>query len=187
MRTRLLWALAGMVVLLGAIVLGPFASASATGDPGAEMMAGHGPGVRYAPTPTGGTAPGHGAGHRGQSPYAGTFDPASPIRALTLEELDQVRAGAGMGLARAAELNGLPGPRHVLDLGADLQLTPEQRAELQALYDQMLATARETGRQYLATQEAFEADLRAARVSVDALPERVAEVNRLRGSYKPST
>ena len=38
-----------------------------------------------------------------------------------------------MGLALAAELNGYPGPRHVLDLADQLGLTPEQQVEAQRL------------------------------------------------------
>jgi hypothetical protein len=38
------------------------------------------------------------------------------IRGLTEEEISALQQGLGMGRARAAELNGYPGPRHVLDL-----------------------------------------------------------------------
>ena len=37
----------------------------------------------------------------------------------------------------AAELNGYPGPAHVLELAEKLGLTPEQRAKAQALKDSM--------------------------------------------------
>ena len=42
-----------------------------------------------------------------------------------------------MGLAKAAELHHSPGPRYVLDLAAQLQLSAGQRAELQQIYDRM--------------------------------------------------
>lgn len=49
--------------------------------------------------------------HHGQhSPYAGL--PAREIKALSPEEIADLAAGRGMGLALAAELNGYPGPRH---------------------------------------------------------------------------
>ena len=50
-----------------------------------------------------------------------------------------------MGMAKVAELNGYPGPRHVLDLAAQLKLTPEQRQEVQAIYDPMTAAAKPRG------------------------------------------
>jgi len=50
-----------------------------------------------------------------------------------------------MGVARAAELNGYPGPRHVLDAARDgrLHLSPAQGQAVQRLFDD---TAREAQR-----------------------------------------
>lgn len=59
------------------------------------------------------------------------------IKALSAEEVQSLLAGKGMGLARAAELNGYAGPAHVLELGAALALTPEQQAQTQALFSAM--------------------------------------------------
>lgn len=42
------------------------------------------------------------------------------LQALTPEEVEQYRAGAGMGYAKAAELNHFPGPMHVLELAGPL-------------------------------------------------------------------
>ena len=44
-----------------------------------------------------------------------------------------------MGLALAAELNGYPGPLHVLDLAQELQLTAEQRRKTRVLFEAMRA------------------------------------------------
>src|SRR4051812_36526408 len=48
-------------------------------------------------------------------PYAGLEQ--RPIKALSQQQADDLRTGRGMGLALAAELNGYPGPSHVLELG----------------------------------------------------------------------
>src|SRR5579883_151022 len=72
-----------------------------------------------------------------QSPYAGLE--ARPVKALSDEQIADLKAGRGMGLALAAELNGYPGPRHLLDLADQLSLTPAQRAEVQRLFDAMAA------------------------------------------------
>jgi hypothetical protein len=45
-------------------------------------------------------------------PYAG--QQARSIKALSDEEIAALRKGEGMGMAKAAELNGYPGPVHVL-------------------------------------------------------------------------
>jgi Spy/CpxP family protein refolding chaperone len=69
------------------------------------------------------------------SPYAGQEKHA--IKSLSEEDIQALRSGQGMGLARAGELNHYPGPRHVLDLAAQLQLSETQRAETQKIYDRM--------------------------------------------------
>src|SRR6266478_9941548 len=59
-------------------------------------------------------------------PYAGLQ--ARPIKALSAEQIADLKAGRGMSLALAAELNGYPAPRHVLELAEPLQLSAAQRA-----------------------------------------------------------
>ena len=62
---------------------------------------------------------------------------AAEIRGLTEKEISELREGRGMGLARAAELNGYPGPRHVLDAAREgrLHLSPGQLQAVQRLFD----------------------------------------------------
>jgi hypothetical protein len=57
-----------------------------------------------------------------QSPYAGMQ--TRSIKALSTQQIDDLRTGRGMGLALAAELNGYPGPAHVLELSERLALSP---------------------------------------------------------------
>jgi Spy/CpxP family protein refolding chaperone len=71
----------------------------------------------------------------GHSPYVGQEKRA--IKTLSEEEMRALLSGQGMGLAKAAELNHYPGPRHVLDLSAELQLSEAQRVETQKIYDRM--------------------------------------------------
>ncbi|MDE2227773.1 MAG: Spy/CpxP family protein refolding chaperone [Alphaproteobacteria bacterium] len=74
------------------------------------------------------------------SPYAG--QQTRPIKALSQAETGDLLAGRGMGLAKAGELNGYPGPAHVLDMAAALQLSPPQVAAVTAIRDRMSAAAR---------------------------------------------
>jgi hypothetical protein len=84
-------------------------------------------------------------------PYEGMQ--ARPIKALSAEQIADLKAGRGMTLALAAELNGYPGPRHVLELGHQLGLTDQQRAEVQRLFDTMTAEVVPIGEK-LISQEA---------------------------------
>jgi hypothetical protein len=79
------------------------------------------------------------AQHAPASPYAGWEH--RPVKALSKEQIADLRAGRGMGLALPAELNGYPGPVHVLELGGQLRLTTEQRIRVQELHAAMKAEA----------------------------------------------
>jgi parvulin-like peptidyl-prolyl isomerase len=70
-----------------------------------------------------------------QSPYSGMQ--TRPIKALSDQQVADLKAGRGMGLALAAELNGYPGPAHLLELADKLELTAEQRARAQELFESM--------------------------------------------------
>lgn len=77
------------------------------------------------------------------SPYAG--QEARDIKALSPDDVDAYLSGKGMGLAKAAELNGYAGPAHVLQLAEPLGLTLEQRARTEALFASMESRARSLG------------------------------------------
>jgi Spy/CpxP family protein refolding chaperone len=166
--TRARAVMVALVVGIGS--LGPFWTA------GAADAQGHG---EHHPMPSAPRADGS-----PPSPYAAPWLAGAEIRALSPAEVAQIIAGEGAGLARAAELNGLPGPRHVLDLAAELALTASQAAEIQAIFDAMRAEALAAGQLYLTAQQALENDFRANRVSRAALPARVAAVGRLRADLE---
>ena len=64
-----------------------------------------------------------GAGAAQHRPYAGMQE--RPVKALSADEIADLRAGRGMGFALAAELNGYPGPVHVLEHADALGLSPD--------------------------------------------------------------
>jgi Spy/CpxP family protein refolding chaperone len=102
----------------------------------------------------------------GQS-YAGLQ--TREIKALSREEMADLTAGRGMGLALAAELNGYPGPRHVLDLADQLGLSDEQRTYIQQLFDSMKSEAMPIGQKLIATER----DLNRAFVERTITPEQL--------------
>src|SRR5690242_15684118 len=85
-----------------------------------------------------------------QTPYAGMQ--ARSIKALSDQQIADLGAGRGMGLALAAELNGYPGPSHVLELADKLELSPDQRAGVQRLFDAMKAEAMPLGAKLIAQE-----------------------------------
>jgi Spy/CpxP family protein refolding chaperone len=83
-------------------------------------------------------------------PYAG-FE-GRLIKALSEQQIADLRAGRGMGLALAAELNGYPGPLHVLELADALDLSGQQRARMQELFAAMKAEAIPLGERLIAQE-----------------------------------
>jgi len=70
-------------------------------------------------------------------PYAGVQ--TRQIKALSDQQIADLKAGRGMGLALAAELNGYPGPSHLLELADQLALTEDQRATVKGMFEAMKA------------------------------------------------
>jgi Spy/CpxP family protein refolding chaperone len=85
-----------------------------------------------------------------QQPYAGLE--ARSIKALSDQQIADLKAGRGMGLALAAELNGHPGPMHVLELADSLGLSDQQRAKMQELLTAMKAEAVPLGDRLIAQE-----------------------------------
>jgi hypothetical protein len=99
------------------------------------------------------------------SPYVDRIDDA--IAGLTPEQVDDLRNARGMGYALAAELNGYPGPRHVLDLADDLGLDAAQRTAMQALFDDMSAQATAAGEAVIAAHADLDALFAAGNATVE--------------------
>src|SRR5438270_13682753 len=75
------------------------------------------------------------AAERSANPYAG--QQARSIKALSDDEVAALRNGDGMGMAKAAELNGYPGQRHVLAIAGELRLNDAQVGQVSGILDRM--------------------------------------------------
>ncbi len=116
------------------------------------------------------------------SPYAD--ERQRTIEALPPEEEEALTAGHGMGLAMAAELNGYPGPRHVLDLGEALELTRAQRDGAAALFAEVRREAAALGRAIVADERALEALFASGAAELDAVEGLVAGIAARRGALR---
>jgi hypothetical protein len=61
-----------------------------------------------------------------------------------------------MGMAKVAELNGYPGPVHVLTLANELGLTESQRQQVQAIFDRMSAAAKPLGAKWVEREQVLD-------------------------------
>jgi hypothetical protein len=100
-------------------------------------------------------------------PYAGFEE--RPIKALSDQQIADLKAGRGMGLALAAELNGYPGPLHVLDLAEPLALSQAQREKMRALFETMKAETIPLGEKLIAQEADLERQFAGKAVTGESL------------------
>jgi hypothetical protein len=108
------------------------------------------------------------------------------IKGLTDAEIGELKDGTGMGLARAAELNGYPGPRHVLDAitAGQLHMTSEQNRRVEQIFEDMGKRARSVGEQIIAEEAALDMAFRAGTIDETDLSSRVSRIAALRGELR---
>ena len=116
------------------------------------------------------------------TPYAG--QQTRGIKALSDEDLAALRKGEGMGMAKAAELNGYPGPAHVLQLAAQLGLTEAQRRDVQAIFDRMSAAAKPLGAELIERERALDQLFAKGDISPDRLAAATAAIGELQGRLR---
>ena len=126
------------------------------------------------------------------APVAGAAEPASPyvgeqareIKALQPTEIEGLLAGKGLGYAKAAELNGFPGPAHVLELASELGLSEAQAVATRALHSRMQEQAKALGARVVAAEAALERDFRDGTVTEAGLTSSVAQVGQLQAELR---
>ena len=116
------------------------------------------------------------------SPYAG--EEQRRIKSLSTQDIDDLQQGRGWGLAKAAELNGLPGPVHLLEMQTEIGLTEQQKQQIEALYASMKEKAIPLGQQLVALE--LELDTAFAKDDIDAarLETLLIEIARVGGQLR---
>jgi len=109
---------------------------------------------------------------------------ARSVKALSDQQIADLRAGRGMGLALAAELNGYPGPLHVLELADPLGLSPNQRFQVQGLYDAMKAEAIATGERLIEAETALDRAFKDRTITAERLADLSAAIGRHQGALR---
>ena len=117
-----------------------------------------------------------------QSPYVEYQ--GRPIKALPAELVEAYLAGDGMGFAITAELNGYPGPRHVLDLADSLSLEATQHEEVAAIFDRMRANAQALGARVVAQEQALDSLFAERTITAEQLKSLLANIATIQGQLR---
>ena len=116
------------------------------------------------------------------SPYAG--EQSRSIKSLSQQDIADYMGGKGMGFAKAAELNGYPGPAHVLELADKLALTGDQRAQVQGLFDSMKAEALPLGAKLIEQEAELDKQFATRTVTPESLKTSTAAVAATQGTLR---
>ena len=112
------------------------------------------------------------------SPYAG--EESRQIKSLADSDIDDLLNGRGWGLAKAAELNGVPGPKHLLEMSSEIELSPEQVAAIKAVGSEMNAKAKSLGARYVELEKTLNDEFAAGHMSVGRLETLLNDISAVR-------
>ena len=100
-------------------------------------------------------------------PYAGQEQPS--VSSLAAADLNALKKGQGWGLANPAELNGYPGPIHVLKLVERLELIKAQISQVRAIYTKTNANARHISKAFVNSEVEPDALFKTGAATPDAI------------------
>ncbi len=103
------------------------------------------------------------------------------IKSLSEEDVAQLKAGKGWGLAKAAELNGVPGPSHILEMASEINLSHAQHEQIQSIFDEMQHQAISLGEKFILKEKALNTAFAMGEVNQEKLRELTSEIGLLRG------
>lgn len=105
-------------------------------------------------------------------------------KTLTPEAAEAYLSGDGMGLAKAAELNHYPGPKHVLELRSELALSTEQLEKTTRIHAEMKEAAVRLGREILDAEKRLDRMFADGEADEKRLSDLTGEIARLQGQLR---
>ncbi|MDP1953533.1 MAG: periplasmic heavy metal sensor [Polaromonas sp.] len=118
------------------------------------------------------------------SAYAG--QQSRSIKALSEAQTQDLLAGKGMELAKAAELNGYPGPMHTLELAQALALSPAQQLATQTLMERHKADARRLGAELVEAERALDQAFMTRQIDTASLKGHTQRIAELQAALRAS-
>jgi hypothetical protein len=116
--------------------------------------------------------------HRHQSGYVGQEKRA--IKSLSKQDIEELEHGKGWGLAKAAELNGIPGPAHLLEMKEELPLQPGQVKRIKQIYLRMRSEAIKLGKRLVQLERELNRHFAERTISKKTLEEILTKISNTR-------
>lgn len=118
----------------------------------------------------------HHAGYAGQETRS--------IKSLSAEDIAELKAGSGWGLAKTAELNGVPGPKHLLEMKDEIDLSENQIAKIEKLFDEMNTAAVTLGLSLIEKEQQLELRFKTSLPSEHELRSLLDEISETRSALR---
>lgn len=106
------------------------------------------------------------------------------IKSLSADDITELTKGGGWGLAKAAELNGVPGPAHILEMEKQINLTEDQKVEIQKLFDSMNEEAVVLGKKLIQLETKLNNAFAENDIDQEQLVEHVREIEKVRSELR---
>ena len=103
---------------------------------------------------------------------------------MQMREFRNLQQGRGMGMARAAETNGYPGPKHVLEHSEALELTDDQLERSREIMTRVKTRAPELGNQVVDAEKRLEAMFTEGSVDAAKMDSVLTEIAELRAQLR---
>jgi len=97
---------------------------------------------------------------------------------------DVLLGGEGAGQGMFAEEHGYPGPKHVLDMQKDLQLSEEQKKSVQNIFDEMKSRAKELGQAIVKIEAELNSAFADGMITEKSVRDDTEEIGRIRGKLR---
>ena len=120
--------------------------------------------------------------HKPSQPYAG--QDVRQISSLSADDVADLEKGSGWGLAKPAELNGYPGPSHVLEFADKLELNSTQKTAVEGAFTAMQLKAKELGAALITAESALDEAFKNRSVTPTVLTERIASTEEIRAALR---
>lgn len=114
----------------------------------------------------------------------GALAGSDDVKSLSTDELSALLDGRGMGMARPAELNGYPGPAHVLELASQLELDTGQLAGTQEIFARMQRTAKTDGAALIQAERGLDALYAAKTATRGNVQAQLAKIEKIRAHLR---
>ena len=120
--------------------------------------------------------------HSHSSPYKGQEKRA--IKSLSASDIDDLKNGRGWGLAKAAELNGVPGPIHLLEMKNEINLSADQVKKIEALYLDMKKRAISLGLELIELEQTLNESFASNSITEDKLKNQLEKIAQVRSKLR---